>query len=186
MNRKSGYCFLVMLLMTAGFSLARSEFIPEKKRPVLTVAGIVYVCPQGKIALIERGKKPEGLALFGGHVEYESPRAAFLREIQEELQITEVNDLTLIGVHGDPGRDPRQHSVEITYFCTTTQTPVAGSDAKTVRLFTPEELAIALDTEKTAFDHKDILRDHLRKKGNCNPCVHQCKNLLENRLLAKP
>ncbi|MFN7037943.1 MAG: NUDIX domain-containing protein [Alphaproteobacteria bacterium] len=139
------------------------------KRPILTTAGIVHYCPEDKIILIERGKAPFGFAMFGGHVEYESPENAFKREAKEELNV-DVENLELVGVYGEPGRDPRQHSVEVTYSATTNQEPYAGSDAKKSHLFAKEELKRKLDTEPQAFafDHADILKKYLSK--DCNPC----------------
>jgi 8-oxo-dGTP diphosphatase len=172
-----------MLLITVIFgsigyyyatSIIKSS-IPTK--PVLTTAGIVHICPSNKIALIERGKEPKGLAMFGGHVEYESPEAAFKRELFEELSISNIDSLQLIGVHGTPGRDPRQHSVEITYTCTTTQTPKAASDAKSVILYTITDLKTALerdDIKAFAFDHSSILKSYLSRLGTCNPCKQNC------------
>lgn len=131
----------------------------NKEKPILTVAGIVFVTEQNKFALIERGKAPDGIALFGGHVEpQESPEDAFIREAKEELRVN-VENLTLLGLNGNFGRDPRQLSVEGTYFATTSQTPAAGSDAKKVMLYTKEEILSKLNSSdvKFAFDHKEIL-----------------------------
>ena len=159
----------IILLMLSNIALA------NEVRPVLTTAGVVHVCPQNKIALIKRGKKPFGLAMFGGHVEHESPAAAFVREAQEELSITDISKMYLMGVHGQPGRDPRQHSVEITYACVTYQTPLAASDAKEVLLFSFDELkALVGSNEAFAFDHKDILSEYLNNLDGCNPCINDC------------
>ncbi len=157
-------------------SCCQKKNIVKNNRPVLTVAGVVHVCPQGKIALIERGKTPFGIAMFGGHVENESPEAAFLREIKEELNITSVKNMHLIGVHGNLGRDPRQHSVEITYSVTTNQNPVAGDDAKSVKLYSNEEIIKMIQDKKFAFDHGEILSKYLEKIGKCNPCKAVCKS----------
>ncbi len=141
--------------------------------PILTTAGIVHICPSNKIALVERGKNPLGLAMFGGHVEaFESPEQAFRRELHEELNISKIDALKLIGVHGTFGRDPRQHSVEVTYMCTTSQVPYAGSDAKSIAIYTPEELIYKLNHHPSsfAFDHSSILKSYLKHIGNCNPC----------------
>ena len=162
-------CFLI----TKGVAAVAAT--PAPKHPVLTTAGVVHVCPDNKIALIERGKAPAGLAMFGGHVEEESPVSAFKREASEELGITQIENLRLIGVHGELGRDPRQHSVEITFTCTTAQNPVAGSDAKKTILYTPEELKKALTTQNFAFDHQAILKNYLQDLGACDPCKKQCK-----------
>ena len=137
-------------------------------------AGVVVVCPENKIALIERGKAPWGHAMFGGHVEYEAPVEAFKREANEELSINNISNLQLIGVYGTPGRDPRQHSVEVTYACTTKDTPVAASDAKRVHLYSIEEVKSLIKTNKMAFDHGEILETYLAKLGNCSPCNQHC------------
>lgn len=142
----------------------------DTTKPILTVAGIVYVEPEGKFALIQRGKDPKGLAMFGGHVEAkESPEAAFIREAKEELNI-DVEHLKLIGLHGQYGRDPRQHSVEGTYFCTTTQIPHAGSDAKAVILYSVKELEALLQQQNQvfAFDHREILKSFFENVENRN------------------
>lgn len=140
----------------------------DTTKPILTVAGIVYVEPEGKFALIQRGKDPKGLAMFGGHVEAkESPEAAFIREAKEELNI-DVKHLKLIGLHGQYGRDPRQHSVEGTYFCTTTQLPHAGSDAKAVILYTAKEIETLLQQQhqEFSFDHREILKSFFDNAEN--------------------
>jgi hypothetical protein len=55
----------------------------EKDMPILTTAGVVHICPDNKIALIERGKAPKGTAMFGGHIEAkEAPNEAFRREFK--------------------------------------------------------------------------------------------------------
>ena len=140
----------------------------DKTKPILTVAGIVYVETEQKYALIQRGKEPKGLAMFGGHVEAkESPEEAFVREAKEELNV-DVKDLKLIGLHGVFGRDPRQHSVEGTYFCTTSQLPYAGSNAKSVILYSSDELMnlVGDHGQKFAFDHREILKNFFKEKSN--------------------
>jgi 8-oxo-dGTP diphosphatase len=153
---------------------ATKNSLSQKQRPVLVAAGVVHVCPDNKIAIIERGKYPYGLAMFGGHVEYESPQTVFVREAGEELNITQIDTLQLIGIHGEPGRDPRQHSVEATFACTTPQVPIAGSDAKKVILYSVEDLNKKIDTMVFAADHKEILKNYLKKLKSCNPCKKAC------------
>jgi ADP-ribose pyrophosphatase YjhB (NUDIX family) len=161
-------------LLTAILTGCSSKIKSAEMRPVLTVAGIIHVCPENKITLIERGKNPKGLAMFGGHVEHEDPVTAFERELFEELNITDISNLKFIGVHGNPGRDPRQHSVEITFTATTNQTPKAGSDAKKANLYTIEKLNKVLNEEHFAFDHVTIIRNYLKNIATCNPCKKQC------------
>jgi len=151
----------------------------EKDKPILTTAGIVHICPANKIALIERGKAPKDTSMFGGHIEpKEAPDEAFKRELKEELNISEISSLNLIGVHGNYGHDPRQHSVEITYSCTTSQIPFAGSDAKSVKLYDIKEVQEKISTEPKSFvfDHGLILQKYLQSLGDCNPCNKKCNS----------
>ncbi len=170
--RKFLLCIIIALISgILGYSAALNKIKPK---PVLTTAGIVHICPENKIALIERGKKPMGLAMFGGHVEYnESPEKAFMRELMEELNISEVKNLKLVGVHGEKDRDPRQHSVEVTYSCITNQKPKAGSDAKAVKLYDITEI-MDLPKSKFAFDHAEILQNYINHLDGCNPCQSLC------------
>jgi ADP-ribose pyrophosphatase YjhB (NUDIX family) len=126
--------------------------------------------------LIERGKAPFGTAFFGGHIEAkESPETAFKRELKEELNIDKVDSLTLVGVHGNYGRDPRQHSVEVTYTATVSSNPKAGSDASAVTLYTIEDVKQKLiQKEAFAFDHGIILENYLNEIKGCNPCTKKC------------
>ena len=167
MKKRAGIIFLLSLVFSVCYA--------DTNRPVLTTAGVVTLCPDNKIILIERGKKPFGLAMFGGHVEYESPLDAFRREAKEELSLRELKNIRLIGVHGEPGRDPRQHSVEITYSCTTTQKPQAASDAKAIKLYSIPELENIMDSQNFAFDHKMILMKYFRMIEGCNPCQEVCE-----------
>lgn len=175
------YTFTAALSGIAGYHYANHQYSlkDEKDKPILTTAGVVHICPDNKIALIERGKAPKGTAMFGGHIEAkEGPDAAFRRELKEELNISEISSLTLIGVHGNYGRDPRQHSVEITYSCTTSQIPLAGSDAKSVKLYDIKEVQnkISGEPQSFAFDHGQILQKYLRELGDCNPCNKKCNS----------
>jgi 8-oxo-dGTP diphosphatase len=179
MKNKIAIFSIVILSFLAGYLVSinnadiKQETAHPTNMPILTTAGIVYYCPDNQIILIERGKAPFGYAMFGGHVEYESPEQAFKREAKEELNI-DIENLELIGVYGNPGRDPRQHSVEVTYSATTNQKPHAGSDAKKTHLLTKAELEKELTKDlkdskiKFAFDHADILRKYLN--GNHDPC----------------
>lgn len=167
-------CKLVCCVIVA-VGLNASVFGAVGGRPVLTTAGIVHVGEKGDIVLIERGKAPWGLALFGGHVENESPEAGFMRELQEELNIEEpdVYNFSLLGIHGNPGRDFRQHSVEATYVCCAHAMPRAGSDAKSVMVYTINEVRDMVDKtpELFAFDHAEILKGYLNMLGDRNPCA---------------
>lgn len=127
------------------------------KTPYLTVDGIIV--REGHILLVERKYPPLGWALPGGFVEYgESTEEAIKREINEETGLV-VKELELFGVYSKPDRDPRVHTVSVVYICDTEGEPSSGSDAKNLRFFPLDSLP-----EKIAFDHRDIIKDYIRKK----------------------
>jgi 8-oxo-dGTP diphosphatase len=107
--------------------------------------------------LIERQKPPYGFALPGGFVEYgESLEEAAVREAKEETGL----DVKLLGQfhsYSDPHRDPRQHNITTVFVARGAGTPQAASDAKSLAIFSPDDLPSPL-----AFDHAQILQDYLQ------------------------
>ena len=169
---------LVFLLFALILPVGCEDYNNEnanQKRPVLATSGVVHYCPDNSIILIERAEYPYGLAMFGGHVEYESIEAGFRREAVEELGISDIRKLQLIGVNSGPGRDSREHMVDVVFSCITSQKPQAGSDAKSAKLFTMEELYEVLQNRKFAFDHKEVIQKYLILLRDCNPCIKECK-----------
>lgn len=129
------------------------------RNPVPTVDIIIEMIdrPDRPIILIERLNPPLGWALPGGFMDYgEAAPQAAIREAQEEIGLA-VELVDLLGVYSDPARDPRQHTLSLTYVATAVGEPIAGDDAKTYRLFHPWELPSNL-----CFDHGQILKDYLR------------------------
>jgi ADP-ribose pyrophosphatase YjhB (NUDIX family) len=170
--RKIKYVAIIIITASMTYFFTTQQIKVESDMPKLTAAGVVHICPENKIALIERGKPPGGIAMFGGHVgPKESPEAAFRRELFEELSISKIDKLKLIGINGDFGRDPRQHSVAVTYSCVTSQQPRAGSDAKDAYVYSAEEILDLLkqNPKSFAFDHGKILRKYLTNLKE-NPC----------------
>jgi 8-oxo-dGTP diphosphatase len=69
----------------------------------------------------------------------------------------------IIGVYSDPKRDPRGHTITISFLTVKIGGDLrADTDASEVTCFTPEE---ALDLD-LAFDHQKILKDALRLMPN--------------------
>ncbi len=135
------------------------------RNPALTVDGVVLARPggarrdePGSVLLIRRGGEPfaGSWALPGGFVDYgENPDAAVRREIAEETGLRNPRFVQFRS-YGDPGRDPRGHTVSIVYLAELRGTvpPVAaGDDAAEAAWFDLDRLP------PLAFDHADILSD---------------------------
>lgn len=114
-----------------------------------------------EVLLIKRAREPfKGLwALPGGFVDKdESLDDAAARELSEETGLSRLH-LEQIGAFGDPGRDPRGHTVSVV-FAAVIGHPVhacAADDAADAAWHSarrPPELA---------FDHKEILRFALKR-----------------------
>ncbi len=135
----------------------RCGFATRRHRnPVPTVDIIIELQDQG-LVLIQRANPPPGWALPGGFVDYgESLEAAAIREAREETGLT----VTLLGqfhTYSDPRRDPRQHTITTVYVAQGEGQPQAADDARSLAIFTPEQLPPVL-----AFDHRLILSEYLK------------------------
>lgn len=128
--------------------------------PSVTTDIVIDYKDQG-IALIERKNEPfKGFwALPGGFLDAakESARTGAAREAREETGLNiQSEDLTLLGVYSDPGRDPRGPTVSIAYYVKVAEGELrAGDDASKAKPFKqiPSQLA---------FDHHKILRDYFK------------------------
>lgn len=95
-------------------------FTYEYPRPAVT-ADVVVLAPRSEglsVLLVKRGGEPfrGAWALPGGYVNpNERLERAALRELSEETGLTGVR-LEELGAFGDPGRDPRGHTVTIAYY----------------------------------------------------------------------
>jgi 8-oxo-dGTP diphosphatase len=110
--------------------------------------------PGRPIVLIERRFPPPGWALPGGFVEVgETVEAACVREAAEETSL-DVEVVRLVGVYSDPGRDPRGHTVGVTFLCRLAGGVLRGADdAAEARWFGLDALP------QLAFDHAAIVAD---------------------------
>ena len=134
-------------------------------RPALT-ADVVAIARAGdpRVLLIRRGNPPfEGQwALPGGFVdEGERPEDAARRELAEETGLIHGGPLTIVGVYGEPGRDPRGWTVSAVYLAVlAAEAEVGGADdAAEARWFDARELP------PLAFDHHLIVADALAMLG---------------------
>jgi len=114
------------------------------------------------VLLIRRRNPPfaEHYALPGGFVDYgETVEAAVVREVQEETGLVVAVDC-LLGVYSDPARDPRGHTVSVTYLVRRLGGTLQGADDATEARFFPLTALPPL-----AFDHAVILADARRALG---------------------
>lgn len=135
-----------------------NKYCYDYPRPSVTVDTALFRLQSGKfeILLIQRGNEPfKGRwALPGGFVdEHESLRKAALRELKEETGIGRL-ELMEVGAFGDPGRDPRGHTVSIAFGAVVPGNKRfrAGDDADDVAWHDLTQLP------ELAFDHLKIIR----------------------------
>jgi 8-oxo-dGTP diphosphatase len=147
----------------------------EYPHPSVTVDIAVFGRKNGElhVLLIERKHDPfaGSWALPGGFVdENEALDAAAHRELLEETGLTGVT-LTQVAAFGDPGRDPRGHTVSVA-FVTEVDLGVArieaGDDAAKAEWHAWTSLALeghASGYVKLAFDHAKVLAAARAKLG---------------------
>lgn len=134
----------------------------EPKTPYLAVDGIINLQDRKGnwlgVVLIERKYPPVGLALPGGFVEVgESVEEAIIREMKEETGL-DVIVLRQFRVYSEPDRDPRFHTVSVTFECVARGEPVGKDDARVARVFGYDEIPF----DRLVFDHGEILGDYLK------------------------
>lgn len=126
-------------------------------RPAVTVDIIIFrkLDNNTEVLLIKRGNDPfkDKWALPGGFVDEDEPlRKAAARELEEE---TSLKDILLTQMHtfGDPGRDPRGHTVSVAYvgYLPDGAVAKAGDDAAEAEWFALDKLP------QMAFDHNKIV-----------------------------
>lgn len=130
--------------------------MPKPRTPLLTVDVVIELPAEpGKIVLIERAHAPFGWALPGGFVDVgETVEHAAVREAREETGL-DATLIGLLGVYSDPARDPRGHTVSVTFVATAKGLPRGGDDAAHAAAFDPHR------PPALAFDHARIVADYL-------------------------
>lgn len=138
-------------------SNGRREYCYDHPRPALTVDIVLFYreADRVEVLLIKRARDPfKGRWAFpGGFVdEGESLEAAAARELREETGIENVR-LEQVGAFGDPGRDPRGHTVSVAFAA------LLESRGEAEAADDAEEAAwhLVARPPELAFDHKKIL-----------------------------
>lgn len=128
----------------------------HKLGPVLT-SDIIIIDSKKEVLLTRRNITPyKGWwAIPGGHVEmYERVSQAAIREIKEETGL-KVKIVDFLGIYDSPKRDPRGHSVCITYIAKIVSGKLQiNSEVSEFGWFALNKLP-----KKLAFDHQQMLND---------------------------
>lgn len=147
----------------------RQKHCYDNPRPAVTVDIVLFHCSKRgvRVLLIQRGREPfKGAWAFpGGFVdEDESLEKAAARELYEETSLGGI-ELEQIGAFGDPGRDPRGHTVSVVFaaLLETQVEPTAADDAEAAAWHS------ASKPPTLAFDHKKILREALQRLARDAP-----------------
>lgn len=137
--------------------VAQKEYCYPFPRPAVTVDIVIFrESEQLEILLVKRKKNPfRGQWSFpGGFVdEDEKLLDAAKRELREETGLERIR-LEQFQAFGDPGRDPRGHTISIAHFgiARPGAEPSAGDDAAEAGWFPADR------PPRLAFDHPKILR----------------------------
>lgn len=132
-------------------------------RPALTVDVVLFHRSGSliEVLLIKRAREPfKGLWAFpGGFVDKdESLEDAAARELLEETGLRRIH-LEQLGAFGDPGRDPRGHTVSVVFIGVLGhRIPARGADDASDAGWHPARRPPVL-----AFDHQNILRIALKR-----------------------
>ncbi len=143
--------------------------IRDKYRNPFPTADVVIYHPNYGVVLIERGHEPLGLALPGGFIEVgETAEQAAIREMQEETGL-EVELLGILAVYSHPKRDPRFHTLTISYVGRPLNPEAlkAGDDAAKARYYALEELPGL----QLCFDHNRAIGHFLEYLDGSRPLL---------------
>lgn len=143
------------------------NFFYEYPRPAVTVDMIVFKLKKTtQLLLIERKNEPfkNSWAFPGGFIDENEPLdKAAKRELAEETGLKNIN-LKQLQTFGDPGRDPRGHTVSIAFWGISEDEELvkAGDDASKAKWFDIDKVP------KLAFDHQKILEFSLKNIPEIN------------------
>jgi len=133
--------------------------VERYRNPFPTVDLILMDPEETGLWLIERRNPPEGWALPGGFVDYgEGLEEAAAREGREETSL-EIEIVDQFRAYGDPGRDPRFHTITVVFAAHGRGEAKGADDALQARFYKWDDLPSTI-----AFDHGGIIADWLSSR----------------------
>lgn len=152
--------------------MAREEAYDKHKNPVPALDFIIINDGDennndSKILLVTRKNDPfKGmLSIPAGFINAgETAEDAMRREAKEETSLV-VEPIAILGVYSDPRRDPRLHTLSVTFITRKVQgNEDASDDAAALKWAkTEHELDSLIESKRIAFDHSKIL-NHFKKR----------------------
>jgi ADP-ribose pyrophosphatase YjhB (NUDIX family) len=144
--------------------MSQREEYGKHKNPIPAVDFLISKDNNSKILLVRRKNDPfKGiLSIPGGFVnEGETAEDAMRREAKEETSLI-VEPIAILGVYSDPKRDPRMHTISVTFITRIVQgNENARDDAAALQWIKLEdELDALIQSQQIAFDHSKILNDY--------------------------
>ena len=158
------------------------EIQQEKhKNPVPAVDFLVSKDNNSKILLVRRKNDPFNgmLSIPGGFLnEGETAEDAMRREAKEETSLV-LEPVAILGVYSDPSRDPRMHTISVTFIAKiVTGHETANDDAATVEwVHVADELDRLIETNQIAFGHPKILTDFKKWRKAAQVLSHENNNI---------
>jgi ADP-ribose pyrophosphatase YjhB (NUDIX family) len=146
--------------------MTKEEAHDKHKNPVPAVDFIITNENNSKILLVRRKNDPfkEMLSIPGGFInEGETAEEAVRREAKEETSLV-LEPIAILGVYSDPRRDPRMHTLSVTFITRIVQVNEdARDDAAALQWVKIEdELDSLIQSKQIGFDHPKILNDYKR------------------------
>ena len=145
--------------------MAKGEGILDKRRnPVPAVDFIITKDNNSKVLLVRRKNEPfmGVLSIPGGFInEGETVEDAMKREAKEETSLV-LEPIAILGVYSDPNRDPRMHTMSVTFVTRIVEgVEKAHDDAAALQWVNiTGELDSLIASNQLAFDHSKILSDY--------------------------
>jgi 8-oxo-dGTP diphosphatase len=136
----------------------------KHKNPVPAVDFIIGNDNNSKVLLVRRKNEPfKGmLSIPGGFInEGETAEDAMMREAKEETSLI-VEPIAILGIYSDPQRDPRMHTISVTFITKIVKgNENARDDAAALQWVNiVGELDKLIESNQLAFDHSKILNDY--------------------------